>query len=239
MAREPVILLPGLVCDRAVWEPQLAVLSMRRECIVADYGAADSIQAMAQRVLSSAPERFCVAGHSMGGRVALEIMRDAPQRVARLALLDTGYQARPAGEAGEEEARGRHRLLEIANAHGMRAMGREWVQGMVHPRRLRDAPLIESILEMIERKTVATFAAQIRALLDRPSAESLLAEIRCPTWVLCGREDAWSPLGRHQDMVRAIRDARLAIIEDCGHMSTMERPADVSAALEGWLDAGG
>ncbi len=237
MTREPVVFLPGLVCDAAVWERQVAAISTRRECVVAEYDELDSIPAMAQRVLSAAPSRFCVAGHSMGGRVALEILRAAPQRVARLALLDTGYQARPEGEAGEEEARKRGRLLDLAVRLGMRAMGLEWVQGMVHPLRLRDAPLMDAILAMIERKSVAIFAAQIRALLDRPSADSLLARIRVPTLILCGREDAWSPLARHQDMASAISGARLAIVDDCGHMSTMERPAEVLTALETWLDA--
>ncbi len=237
MTREPVVFLPGLVCDAAVWERQVAAISTRRECVVADYDASDSIPAMAQRVLSAAPARFCVAGHSMGGRVALEILRAAPQRVARLALLDTGYQARPEGEAGAEEARKRHRLLDLAARLGMRAMGLEWVQGMVHPLRLQDAPLMDAILAMIERKSVAIFAAQIRALLDRPSADSLLARIRVPTLILCGREDAWSPLARHQDMASVISGARLAAIDDCGHMSTMERPAEVLTALETWLDA--
>ena len=239
MALEPVVFLPGLVCDAAVWEQQVAAISMRRECMVADYDALDSIPAMAQRVLSAAPARFCVAGHSMGGRVALEILRAAPQRVARLALLDTGYQARPAGKTGEEEARKRRQLLDMATTLGMRAMGLEWVQGMVHPLRLHDGALIDAILAMIERKTAAIFAAQIRALLDRPSAESLLPQIRVPTLILCGREDAWSPLARHHDMAAAIGGARLATIDDCGHMSTMERPAEVLTALETWLDADG
>ena len=237
LARDPVVFLPGLVCDATVWESQVAAISRQRKCVVADYGALDSIPAMAQQVLSEAPARFCVAGHSMGGRVALEILRAAPQRVARLALLDTGYQARPVGEAGEDEARKRRRLLELAATHGMRAMGLEWVQGMVHPLRLRDAPLMDAILAMIERKSAAIFAAQIRALLDRPPAENVLAQIRVPTLVLCGREDAWSPLSRHEDMAAAIRGARLAVVDDCGHMSTMERPAQVLAALEAWLDA--
>lgn len=236
MTRDTVLFLPGLLCDRAVWEPQIAALSGRYTCIVADYGSADSLAAMAQSALEAAPPRCSLVGHSMGGRVALEVVRSAPQRVTKLALLDTGYEARPEGEAGEAEARKRYRLLDIALAQGMRVMGREWVQGMVHPERLGDRALIESILAMIERKTAGIFAAQIQALLHRPSAEAVLRATRCPTLVVCGRQDGWSPLRRHEEMTKMIADASLAVIEDSGHMVTLERPVEVTAALKSWLD---
>jgi pimeloyl-ACP methyl ester carboxylesterase len=237
MSRDDVVFLPGLLCDRAVWEPQVTALSGRRDCVVVDYGDADSLTKMAKSALASVPERFSLAGHSMGGRVALEMVRIAPQRVARLALLDTGYQARPAGEAGEAEAAKRYRLLDIALSQGMRVMGREWLQGMIHPARLQDRALIESILAMVERGTPGIFAAQIRALLSRPAADAVLRTLHCPTLVICGREDGWSPLARHVEMAALIPGARLAVIEDSGHMVTLERPQAVNAALEGWLAA--
>ena len=233
---KPLLLLPGLMCDRAVWTEQIAALSAKATCVVPDYGRVDSITAMAQAVLRVAPGRFALAGHSMGGRVALEIVRAASERVTHLALLDTGWQARPAGELGEAEARQRQHLVDLAYASGMRAMGREWVRGMVHPERLGDEILIESILAMIERRTPDGFAAQIRALLNRPDAGDVLQTITCPTLVLCGRQDAWSPLARHEAMAGLIHSSRLEVVEDCGHMSTMERPADVSASLHRWLD---
>jgi pimeloyl-ACP methyl ester carboxylesterase len=235
MSRDSVVFLPGLLCDRGVWEPQIAALSGRYDCRVADYGAADSLTMMARSTLESAPSRLSLIGHSMGGRVALEMMRQAPRRITRLALLDTGYQARSEGEAGEAEARRRYRLLDMASSQGMRAMGREWLQGMIHPDRLQDQALVESILSMIERKSPEIFAAQIRALLDRPAAEGGLRAIGCPTLILCGREDGWSPLPRHQDMTRMVAGARLAVIEHSGHMVTLERPESVAAELERWL----
>jgi len=235
MSRDTVVFLPGLLCDRAVWEQQIAALSGRYDCVVADYGGADSLSAMAKSALTSAPPRFSLVGHSMGGRVALEVMRSAPQRVTRLALLDTGYQARAEGEAGEVEARKRYHLLDIALSQGMRVMGREWVQGMVHPERLQDRALIESILAMFERKTAGIFAAQIHALLYRPSAEGVLRAIGCPTLIVCGRQDGWSPLPRHEQMTQMIGGASLTVIEDSGHMVTMERPQEATAALENWL----
>ena len=235
MTRETVLFLPGLMCDRAVWEPQIAALCARYECVVADYGAADSLTAMAQSALEAAPRRFSLVGHSMGGRVALEVMREGAQRVRRLALLDTGHRARPEGEAGEAEAAKRFRLLDIARSQGMRAMGREWVQGMVHRERLQDDALIESILAMIERKTPAVFAAQIRALLNRPSADGVLHAIRCPALIVCGRQDSWSPLARHEEMAAMVVGSHLAVVEDSGHMVTLERPEPVTAVLERWL----
>lgn len=233
--RHTLVFLPGLLCDRAVWEPQIAALADRYECIVVDYGAADSLARMASAALEAAPPRFSLIGHSMGGRVALEVLRATPERVASVALLDTGYEARAHGEAGEAETQKRYQLLDIALSQGMRIMGREWVQGMIHPQRLGDRGLIETLLTMIARKTPGIFAGQIRALLERPEAGDVLRAIRCPTLVLCGREDGWSPLRRHEDMARMIAGARLAVIERSGHMVTLERPQAVTAALQSWL----
>lgn len=117
----------------------------------------------------------------------------------------------------------------------MRAMAREWVQGMVHPARLGDAALIDAILDMFERTTPDIFAAQIHALLSRPDACGLLEDIRCPTLVLCGAQDSWSLPQGHRDMAAAIRGSMLSLIDDCGHMAPMEKPAQVSAALATWL----
>ena len=152
-----------------------------------------------------------------------------------IALLDTAYTPLPPGIEGEEEARQRHRLVEKARTEGMCAMGAEWVQRMVHPDRLSDRRLMDSILEMIARKTPDIFAAQIKALLSRPDATAVLSQIRCPALVLCGRQDFWSVLARHEQMAAMIPNSRLVVIENCGHMSTMERPAEVTAALREWL----
>ncbi|MDX3904584.1 MAG: alpha/beta hydrolase [Pigmentiphaga sp.] len=231
----PLVLLPGLLCDRAVWEDQCARFGSQYECQVPDYGLIDSITGMAEHVLRHAPaDTFSLAGHSMGGRVALEVVRLAPQRVLRLALLDTGYQALAPGPAGESERAGRLALLQTAREQGMREMGRIWARGMVHPDRV-EGPLFESILDMLERRTPDIFAAQIRALLARPDATPHLARIACPTLVLCGRQDTWSPLSRHEALAAEIPGARLAAIEESGHMTTMEQPDAVNEAFEQWL----
>jgi pimeloyl-ACP methyl ester carboxylesterase len=234
-SRATLLLLPGLNCDEDLWAGQIAALGGTVACVVPRYHDLDSIVAMADTVLDQAPPRFALAGHSMGGRVALEIVRRAPERVSRLALLDTGYQARDAGERGEQEARQRRRLVELARKFGMRAMGAAWVRGMVHSARVGDSALIGRILAMIERHTPEEYSAQIHALLERPDASDVLPQIRCPTLVACGREDAWSPLARHEVMAALIPNSRLVVFEPCGHMSTMEQPAQVTEALRNWL----
>lgn len=229
------MLLPGLMCDAAVWAEQARALGPQREVFIPDYGELDTLPAMAGQVLRSAPAGpLAVAGHSMGGRVALEMLRQAPQRVARLALLDTSCHPLPPGAEGQRERDGRLALLALARAQGMRAMARQWAAGMLHPGRL-DTPLFEAVLDMFERRNPVQFAAQIEALLARPDATALLAEIRCPTLLLCGREDAWSPPARHEFMHARIGGSTLVVLEQCGHMSTMEQPAAVTAALQGWL----
>jgi len=230
-----LLLLPGLLCDAAVWTPVLPHLDRAVQCRIPDYSNATSLVAMAERVLADAPPTFALAGHSMGGRVALEIVRQARERVSRLALLDTGFRPRPTGAAGEEEKARRLALLALARAQGMRAMAREWVRPMVHPDRLADVALIDTILDMFERRTPAEFAGQIEALLARPDATPLVRSIRCPTLVLCGRDDAWSTLAQHEEMAVLMPGARLAVVERCGHMAPMERPDGVGGALIAWL----
>jgi pimeloyl-ACP methyl ester carboxylesterase len=230
-----LLFLPGLACDGTVWAHQTRHFSSIATVQLADYGASDSLQEMARVAMRGAPSRFAIAAHSMGGRVAFEIFRISPARVVGMALLDTAYRPRAAGEAGEHERAERMALVEIAEEHGMRAMARKWVQNMVHPGRLLDRPLIESILDMFARKTPAIFRAQETALLNRPDAAPVLAMIRCPTLVLCGREDTWSPAAQHEDIASRISGSKLAIIERCGHMAPMERPEEVTAALGRWF----
>jgi len=155
--------------------------------------------------------------------------------VLRLALFDTGWRKLPGGAAGEEERASRLALLALAHEQGMRAMGRAWVQRMVHPSRLADGRLIEAILDMIGRHSPEQFALQIEALLGRPDAGAVLRSIRCPTLVLCGRDDAWSTLAQHEEIVAMVPGARLAAIGACGHMAPMEKPVLVAEALQGWL----
>lgn len=236
MSTPNLVLLPGLNCDAAVWAPQVQAFSATHHCHVMDYGLADTLPAMAQKVLDSAPATFAMAGHSMGGRVALEVLRLAPQRVDRLALMSTGAHPLGDGDAGAKEKAGRLALLSQAQRSGMRAMGAVWAKPMVHPS-LVGGPLFEQVLDMLERSSPERFAAQVNALINRPDATNLLPTIRCPALVLTGREDGWSPPAAHQAMADAMTgvQAELVIVEQCGHMCTMEQPEAVNAAFARWL----
>ena len=231
----PLMLLPGLMCDHAVWEPLLPWLTKDRECRMVDHGQADSLVQMAKQLLQDAPAHMVLAGHSMGARVALEVLRLAPDRVKGVALLDTGYLPKPTGEAGEEEARKRFHLLKIAQEQGVRAMANVWVQGMVHPDRLADTELIERILRMFDRKSADIFANQIHALLNRPDGSDVLRAIDVPTLLMCGKQDAWSTPAQHQAMNALATHATFDVIDDAGHMAPMERPEAVAASMLRWL----
>ncbi|HEY0821464.1 MAG TPA: alpha/beta hydrolase [Rhizobacter sp.] len=231
--RPTLLLLPGLLCDEAVWRPQIDGLEAGGH--VVDYGLRRSLADMAEHALAVAPPGpLAVAGHSMGGRVAFEMWRLAPARIARLALLDTSYHPLASGEAGASERAGRMALLATARRDGMHAMAREWARGMVHESRL-GTPLFDEIVEMLARKTPEHYEAQIEALLQRPDADPLLPTITCPTLLLCGRDDAWSTPARHEHMHTRITGSRLVVVERCGHMSTMEQPEAVTQAFRDWL----
>jgi len=230
-----LILVPGVLCDGTVWTHQATALRTLAEVHVAELAHRDSLGAMADALIATAPARFAIAGHSMGGRVALEVVRRVPERIQGLALLSTGFEPLPPGERGEREAQGRLRMVSRARELGMHALGIAWLQGMVLPARLSERALVEKILTMIERRTPEIYESQTRAMLTRPDASDVLTSIKCQTLVLCGRQDTWSPLERHRRMATLIAGSRLAIIEECGHMSTMERPDAVTHELQTWL----
>jgi pimeloyl-ACP methyl ester carboxylesterase len=203
-------------------------------CRVVSHGQADSLVAMAQQILDTAPERFHMAGHSMGGRVALEVLRLAPERVLRLGLLGTGFRAKEASAAGEEEVKKRQALLDIARDQGVRQMALTWVQNMVAPDRLSDTALIEDIVQMFERKSEDVFKRQIKALLERPDASDVLAQVQVPTLVMAGEFDAWASPQQHQQIADLIpARPKVDVVIDAGHMMMMEKPEAVTARFLG------
>ena len=234
--KHPLYLAPGLMCDGTTWQPVLPALAERFECIVVDHGLADSLPQMARQILDQAPQRFALAGHSMGGRAALEVMRLDPERVTHLGLFDTGHLPKADGAAGEAEIAKRMSFLNIARTQGIRAMAQAWVQGMVAPRRLQDHDLIVSILDMVERKNLDIFERQIHALIHRPDATEVVKQIQCPTLVLCGEHDSWAPVAQHQALADLL-PARPSVVSipDCGHMAMQEQPQAVAQAMLDWL----
>jgi pimeloyl-ACP methyl ester carboxylesterase len=228
--KTPLVLLPGLLCDRALWRGQIDELADIAEPWVADVTRDDSMTAMARRILDEAPPRFALAGLSMGGYVAQEIMRQAPGRVSRLALLDTGARA----DTPEQTAR-RRGLIDLAERGEFRGVTPRLLPVFLHPKRLEDKALTATVTAMAERVGKDAFLRQQRAIMGRIDGRSSLGAIKCPTLVLCGREDQLTPLALHEEIAGLIGGSRLAIVEECGHLSTMERPWEVSAFLRQWL----
>jgi len=238
MSKESLLLLPGLMCDETVWIPLLEDLSKTHDCTVVDHGRADSLSVMAKNILRQAPNKFALAGHSMGGRIAIEVIRQAPERVSRVALMNTGYLPRPDSEVGTKEMQTRYELLKIAIDQGVEAMARTWVKGMVAPARLSDEPFIQRIIDMFKLKSVDIFKHQIAALLNRPDGTPVLKTLSLPTLVLCTEFDSWSPVKQHRDMADLMsKQPTWCEISCAGHMCTMEAPQAVAKAMTDWLNS--
>ncbi|WP_422366681.1 alpha/beta fold hydrolase [Pelagibius sp.] len=226
----PLALLPGLLCDAALWQPQIAALSDLADCWVADFTTQDSATAMVDTVLAAMPERFSLAGLSMGGYVALELMARAPERVDRLALIDT--KAR--GDSAEQTSR-RRGLIELAEKGQFKGVTPRLLPLFIHEDRLEDEVLTAIVTGMAERVGKDAFISQQRAIMTRRDHFETLAGIAVPTLILCGRQDVLTPLSEHEDMAAAIPNSELMVVEDCGHLATLERPEAVTAALRRWL----
>jgi pimeloyl-ACP methyl ester carboxylesterase len=228
--KHPLLLLSGLLCDETVWADIPERLGDVADVCIISFSGFSSISAMAEHVLATAPERFAVAGHSMGGRVALEVVRCAPRRVSGLALLNTGVHA-----VRDGEAQSRGRLLRLAYEHGMSALAAEWLPPLMAGGTSRTAELMPRLMAMVERSTPDSYACQIHALLNRPEALPVLPTIGVPTLLLSGSEDTWSPISQHETMRRRIPHATLFEIHGVGHMAPIERPDAVAVALREWL----
>ena len=228
--KTPLVLLPGLLCDAALWHGQIAGLADVAESSVADLTRDDSLMAMARRVLQAAPPQFALAGLSMGGYCAFEVMRQAPERVLRLALLDTGARA----DTPEQMSR-RRGLIELAEKGEFKGVTPRLLPLLVHPDRLKEKELVGAVMTMAERIGKDAFLRQQKAIMGRIDSRPSLANIKCPTLVLCGREDVLTPRALAEEIAAFIPGARLDLIDHCGHLSAMERPDAVTAELRQWL----
>ena len=227
-----LLLLPGLLCDASVWRDQARALGAAADVRIADFSHHDSIASMADAALALAEGPVAVAGHSMGARVAMEMWRKAPERIERLALLDTGTHP---PQPGEREKR--MELVALARENGMAALAARWLPPMVRAGAEADEAVMGPLREMVMRAEPAQFERQVEALLGRRNAAPILPTVTVPTLIGVGREDRWSPPAQHEAMARAVPGATLAVFDRSGHMSTVENPAAVTAALMDWLTA--
>lgn len=235
MSKPDLLLLPGMLCDAASWEAQIAALADCCTPRVISFGDANDIGAMADIALAGAPISFALAGHSMGGRVAQAIYRRVPQRVTKLALLATDFRGHADDAASRAEVARRDEMIARVASVGLKEFACEWVRQIVSPSRLDDAPLVSAVVEMVARHTPAQLAAQTWAGLTRPDFTDLLPTISCPTLIIAGDEDTVRPVAVHREMADQIPRSRLVVLPQCGHMVTMERPTLVAAAMRRWL----
>ena len=226
----PLVLIPGLLCDAALWAHQIEHLDGIAESLVGDTRQDETIAGMAKTVMASAPDKFALAGLSMGGYICFEIMRQAPERVTKLALLDTA-----ALPDSEERRQQRLELIKLAEIGEFKGVAPRLLPQFIHPDRLQDGKLTDAIMDMTQRVGRDAFLRQQHAIMGRADSRPMLAEIKVPTLVLCGGQDALTPVERHEEIAAGIAGARLCVIEDCGHMSTMERPQAVTVMLRDWL----
>lgn len=223
-----LLFLPGLVCDARMFAPQLAAFPGSHA--VNGYGGADSLAEMAELALEEAPDTFDLVGHSMGGRVALEVYRLAPERVRRLALMSTGTHPLREGEADKRRA-----LQQVGYDRGYAALVDTWLPPMVAPD-LRGSAVYDAMRQMNLDAGQVVFDAQIHALLTRPPVEDLLPQIAVPTLVLTGEFDSWAPPAQHAAIAATIANSQLVIVPGAGHMVLREAPGPVNDAIARWLD---
>lgn len=221
----PVVLVPGLIGSPRLYAAQLPSLWKLGPVTVADHTRADSVADIARGILADAPPRFALAGHSLGGYIAFEIMRQVPDRVAALALLDTSARADV-----PEQSQKRRDQIEMARTGTMAALAALQFPAFVHPSRAKDTRLRDYMRAMAEDNDVQVFIRQQTAMIGRPDSRPTLPEIRCPTLMVVGEADAATPPERAQEIAAGIAGARLVTIKDAGHMTPVEKP-DVVAAL--------
>ncbi len=233
MTNRPLVLVPGLLCDAQLWQAQVKDLANSADIWICDHTRSETMSAVAADVLADAPfASFALAGLSMGGYIALEIMRQAPQRVQRLALLDTSARSDL-----PEHTKKRMEFIEMAQQGKFSGVTDALLPLFIHPARLAERSLTLTIRSMASNIGKEAFIRQEKAIMSRADSRTLLAAIDCPTLVLCGRQDALTPLALHEEFAAGIKGAQLEVIEDCGHLTTLERPTEVNAALRRWLSA--
>ncbi len=226
----PILLVPGLVCSPRIYEPQLPALWQTGPVIFPNHTRDATMVGIAKRILSAAPPRFALAGHSMGGYIALEIYRQAPDRVERMALLNTS--ARPDAPEMSERRRGWNAQSKAGGYHDVLA---GLFANFVHPKRANDAALKKIVMDMGDDVGPDAFARQNEASIVRADSRPMLPSIKCPVLVLTSDTDNMVKREFSNELADGIPGAKLVVIPDCGHLTQLEKPEAVTAALLDWL----
>ncbi|GAB3066519.1 alpha/beta fold hydrolase [Stenotrophomonas tumulicola] len=232
--RIPLLLLPGLLNDAELWRAQLTDLADIADCSVGDLTRGETLQAVAEAVLSQAPERFALAGFSLGGFVAQQILRIAPQRVLRLALVDTSLHADSPERARQRAAQAASVRLSAGNPRrAFHGFGDKLMRSYIDASRLDDHRLVQRVRDMTARLGAEVFLRQ--SALERTDGHELLAAYRDPLLIVCGANDRITPLVISEEMHALAPHSTLVVIPECGHLAPMEKPDEVSHALRAWL----
>lgn len=226
MNNKNIVLLSGLLCDETVWLDIKKDLISSANVFTISFKACSSIEEMAKKVLSLSPDIFHLVGHSMGARVAIEIMRIEPKRVEKLALFNTGIH-----NVSTKEIEGRHKLLELAKTEGMAALKEAWLNPMMSKAGLQNKELMEKLNKMLLSYNLEDYEKQLKALINRPNAKEVLESIKVPTLLLSGTEDKWSPISQHEQMKEYLTNSELVVIKNAGHMAPCEFPHQISKLI--------
>lgn len=230
MKKENIVLLSGLLCTEVVWKEVSKLLEKDFEITIISFKGYESIEEMAKKVLDNSPYEFILIGHSMGGRVALEAFRQQSSRIKALGLFNTGVHPKK-----EAEVPVRKKLLDLAQKEGIASVCKQWLPPMMGETALNNNSLVQTLENMVNSYSKEEFSKQIQALLNRPNASSLLANIKIPTLLLSASEDKWSPIEQHAQMQKQLKDSILVEIKDAGHFVPVEKPLEVVRAITTWI----
>lgn len=227
---EPLVLLPGMMCDARLFGPQISELSADMAVMVAPITQGERVEEIASNLLDQLPHRFALAGLSMGGIVAMEVLRRAPERVSRVALMDTN----PLAETPQVAAAREPQIVAAKSGRMLDVMREEMKPNYLAPGPAR-TDVLNLVMDMAETLGAEVFVRQSRALQRRPDQQTTLRKCKIPALVLCGAHDALCPVKRHEFMAELIPDAELVVLEGAGHLPPLEQPAETTKALRHWM----
>lgn len=225
-----VVFLSGLLCNETVWEKVAKKMQTNFDISFISFQGCDSIEMMAKKVLDTVPDKCILIGHSMGGRVALEVYHQNPERIEALGLFNTGVHPK-----SDDEIPKREKLLNLAKKEGVKAVCEVWLPPMMAKDSLKNELLMKKLEQMVNSYSVEDFYNQISALLNRPNAQKVLPKIEVPTLLLSGTQDTWSPIYQHKQMQKILKYSTLVEIENAGHMAPVEKPFEVANAILKWI----